>query len=64
MLPKTARMKKNSRLKMPINSIGLGSSITWFSNAFKDVILYPKVAIFYGGMFTYFYSKLSFFYKN
>ena len=52
MLAKTARMKKNSGLKSPINSIGLSSPITWVSKAFKDIMLCPKVAIFYGGIFT------------
>jgi len=52
MLAKTARMEKNSGLKTPINSIGLSSPITWVDKAFKDFMLCPKIAIFYGGMFT------------
>ena len=48
----TARMKKNSDLKVPINQINLGSPVVWVSKAFKDVMLCPKVAIFYGGLFT------------
>ena len=52
MLAKTARMEKNSGLKATINYIGLSSPITWVGKAFKDFMLCPKIAIFYGGMFT------------
>jgi uncharacterized membrane protein len=52
MLAKTARMEKNSGLKATINYIGLSSPITWVDKAFKDFMLCPKIAIFYGGMFT------------
>lgn len=51
-ITQTARMQKNSGKKATINRLGLGSPITWVSKAFKDIAVCPKLAIFYGGLFT------------
>ena len=48
----TVRMQKNAGKKATINIIGLGSPITWVRKAFNDIIACPKLAIFYGGLFT------------
>jgi uncharacterized membrane protein len=51
-LVRTARMQKNSGKKASVNRIGFGSPATWIIKAFKDIIVCPKLAIFYGGLFT------------
>ena len=48
----TVRMQKNAGKKATINIIGLGSPITWVRKALNDIIACPKLAIFYGGLFT------------
>jgi uncharacterized membrane protein len=49
---KTARMQKNAGKKAAINHIKIGSPATWLSKAFADIKACPKLAIFYGGLFT------------
>ena len=49
----TARMQRNSGKKATINVIGLRSPITWVRKAFNDIIACPKLAVFYGGLFTF-----------
>ncbi len=51
-ITQTARMQKNSGKKATINRLGLSSPITWVSKAFKDIAICPKLAVFYGGLFT------------
>jgi uncharacterized membrane protein len=51
-ITQTARMQKNSGKKATINRLGLSSPITWVSKAFKDIAVCPKLAVFYGGLFT------------
>ena len=51
-LVQTARMQKNSGKKATVNRIGFGSPATWIINAFKDIMVCPKLAIFYGGLFA------------
>lgn len=48
----TVRMQKNAGKKATVNSIGLGSPATWIIKAFKDIMICPKLAVFYGGLFT------------
>lgn len=48
----TVRMQKNAGKKATINIIGLGSPVTWVRKALNDIIACPKLAIFYGGLFT------------
>lgn len=51
-ITQTARMQKNSGKKATINRLRLSSPITWVSKAFKDIAVCPKLAVFYGGLFT------------
>ncbi|MDG2394966.1 DUF2189 domain-containing protein [Candidatus Thioglobus sp.] len=51
-LVQTARMQKNSGKKAAVNRIGFGSPATWIIKAFKDIMVCPKLAVFYGGLFT------------
>lgn len=51
-LVQTARIQKNSGKKAIVHRIGLGSPSTWIIKAFKDIMVCPKLAIFYGGLFT------------
>jgi len=52
-IAQTARMKKNAGKKAPVNHVGLSAPVTWVSKAFKDILICPKLAIFYGGIFTF-----------
>ncbi|MBT3276475.1 DUF2189 domain-containing protein [Candidatus Thioglobus sp.] len=51
-LVQTVRMQKNTGKKATINRIGLGSPVIWISKAFTDIMTCPKLAVFYGGLFT------------
>ncbi|MCH9711204.1 MAG: DUF2189 domain-containing protein [Proteobacteria bacterium] len=48
----TVRMQKNAGKKATINMIGLGSPVTWIRKALNDITVCPKLAVFYGGLFT------------